>query len=88
MTDYLALAMAQWEEVSAIMAEELASTVEGAPGGRPFRLEKPQGEGVSIRPPPGPPPPPTKGGGLRTPSPWNPPQAVLPKERRPGPRTP
>ena len=36
-----------------------------------------QGEGVSIRPPLGTPPPPTKGGGLRAPSPWNPPQAVL-----------
>ena len=63
MTDYLALAMAQWEEVSAIMAEELASTVEGAPGGHLFRMEKT---------PPGPPEKMPGGGRFDSPSPWTP----------------
>ena len=42
-----------------------------------------QGERVSILSPPGPPLSPTKGGVLRHPSPWNPPQAVLTKVRKP-----
>lgn len=63
MTDYLALAMAQWEEVSAIMAEELASTVEGTPGGHLFRMEKT---------PPGPPEKMPGGGRFDSPSPWTP----------------
>lgn len=84
MTDYLALAMEQWEEVSAIMAEELSTAAVGTPGGHLFRMEKtpprpPEKlpEGVFGFTPSGLPLETTKRQGLR-PLPFeNPPGAVL-----------